>query len=116
MFTHNLDHFQQELLVILLLGHYYISSAFTRLIVTLLWFEVMAPSFRSKRSPDHQLYIYTSTLNIVPLVVYSAGFVKCFDIAVFLILNQYGQLVNQRKKTIFFPVVNLFFKALNFGF
>ena len=48
--------------------------------------------------------IHTFALKIVPLVVrvYSAGFVKCFDIAVFcFILNQSGQLWIKEKTTIF---------------
>ena len=48
--------------------------------------------------------IHTSAMKIVPLVVlhvvYSAGFVKCFDITVFcFILNQSGQLWIKKKIT-----------------
>ena len=63
--------------------------------------------------------IYTSALKIDPQVVrrYSAGFVKCFDISVFcFILNKSSQLQIKTKITIFFTVVNIFFKAINFRF
>ena len=57
-------------------------------------------------------------MKILPLVarVYTVGFLKCFDIAVFcFILNQSGP-ENVNKNNSIFTIVNLFFKALNVRF
>ena len=65
-------------------------------------------------------FIHTSALKIAPLVVwiYTMGFVYFFiDIAVFcFIFESVLSIVNQRKNSIIFTGLNVFFKALNFCF
>ena len=61
--------------------------------------------------------IYTSALKIVPLVVrYTPRVLEnALICSILFILNQSGQLkIKEKNNNIFFAVVNLFFKALNF--
>ena len=61
--------------------------------------------------------IYTSALKIVPLVarVYSAGFIKCLDIAVSCPFWISAVNCESKKITTIFTVLNLFFKAFTFA-